>query len=148
MRFINVKAHPVELLQQVVREFDIRLVNLVDQQHGQFGRGERLPQLAFFDIVADFMHPRIAKLAVAQARHRVIFVKPLVRLGGRFDVPLDQRRTHCRCNFLRQHGFARAGFAFDQQRAAQRDGGVDGNLEIIGGDIVFGAGKAHRADIL
>jgi hypothetical protein len=29
---VDVELHPIELLQQVVREFDVRLVDLVDQQ--------------------------------------------------------------------------------------------------------------------
>jgi len=50
---VDVELHTVELLQQIVGEFDIGLVDLVDQQHGPHGRDERLPQLALLDVVAD-----------------------------------------------------------------------------------------------
>ena len=89
------------------------------------------------------LHPLVAELAVAQPRHRVVFVEPLQRLGGRLDVPLDQRRAEALGDFQRQHGLAGAGLALDQQRPLQRDGGVDRDLEIVGGDIGAGAFKTH-----
>ncbi|KIU01534.1 hypothetical protein QU38_01130, partial [Staphylococcus aureus] len=72
LRLVDVEFHPIELLEQVVRKLDIGLVDLVDQQHRQFGRSERLPQLALADIVGDLVDARIAELAVAQAGDRVI----------------------------------------------------------------------------
>ncbi len=62
-----------------------------------------------------------------------------MRLGGRLDVPLDQRRAERLGDFDRQHGLAGAGFALDQQRALQRDRRVDGDLEVFRSDIVLGA---------
>src|SRR3546814_13679669 len=56
----------VEFLQQVVGKLDIGLVDLVDQQHGQGGAGERLPQLALADIIGNIMEPCVAQLPVAQ----------------------------------------------------------------------------------
>src|SRR6266851_6374090 len=47
-------------------------------------------------------------------------------------------------DFLGQHGFAGAGLALDQQRSLEHDRGVDGDLQVVGGDVVFGAGKLHR----
>jgi hypothetical protein len=35
LRFVDVEAHAIEFLQQVVRKLDVGLVDLVDQQHGQ-----------------------------------------------------------------------------------------------------------------
>jgi hypothetical protein len=42
---VDVELHAVELLQEVVRELDVGLVDLVDQQH-RGARRERFPQLA------------------------------------------------------------------------------------------------------
>src|SRR6185437_367687 len=42
------------------------------------------------------------------------------------------------------HGFAGPGLAFDEQRTFEHDRGVNGDLEVIGGDVVFGSGKFHR----
>ena len=141
---VDVELHPIEFLEQVVREFDVGLVDLVDQQHRQVRRGERLPQFAAADIVRNVVDPRVAELAVAQPRHRVIFVEALVGLGGRLDVPADQRRAERRGDLVGEHGLAGAGLALDQQRAAQRDGGIDRDLEVVGGDVVGGAFEAHR----
>jgi Ca2+-binding RTX toxin-like protein len=91
--FVDVEFHAIELGQQIVGEFYVGLVDLVDQQHRQLGGDECLPELALADVIADVVDAFLAELAVAQARHRVIFVQALLRLGGRLDVPLDQRRA-------------------------------------------------------
>lgn len=67
------------------------LVDLVDQQHRRRFGLERLPQLAAQDVVGDVVDAGVAKLRIAQPRHRVVFVESLLRLGGRLDVPLQQR---------------------------------------------------------
>src|SRR3546814_20927762 len=36
---IDMEGHAIEFLEQIVREFDVGLVDLVDQQHGEFGGG-------------------------------------------------------------------------------------------------------------
>jgi hypothetical protein len=46
-------------------------------------------------------------------------------------------------DLARQFGLAGAGLALDQQRAFQRDGGVDRDRQIVGRDIGVGAGKFH-----
>ena len=91
-RLVDEELHAIEFLQQVVGELDVGLVDLVDQQHGALVGDERVPQLAALDVVADVGDALVAELAIAQARDRVVFVKALQRLGGRLDVPLDQRR--------------------------------------------------------
>ena len=142
---VDVEFHAIEFEQQVVRELDVGLVDLVDQQHRPLLERERLPQLAALDVVADVRDARVAELAVAQARHRVVFVEALLRLGGRLDVPGDQRRAERLRDLLGQHGLAGAGLALDQQRALQRDRGVDRDLEVVGRDVVLGTGEFHRA---
>ncbi len=144
-RLVDVELHAVELLQQVVGELDVGLVDLVDQQHGALGVGERLPQLALADVVADVLDALVAELAVAQAAHRVVLVEALLRLGGRLDVPLDERRLDGLGHLHGQHRLAGAGLPLDQQRALQRDGGVDGDLQVIGGHIVLRTFESHDA---
>jgi hypothetical protein len=58
-------------------------------------------------------------------------------------VPLIKRHAERGGDFLGQHRFARARLAFDQQRALERDRRVDGELEIVGGDVLRGAFEAH-----
>ena len=57
--------HAVELLQQIVWKFDVRLVDFVDQQNGEFGSGECLPQFSLADIVGNIMDAFVAELAIA-----------------------------------------------------------------------------------
>jgi hypothetical protein len=86
---VDEELHAIELEQQVVGKLDVRLVDLVDQQDRPLLRHERVPHLAALDVVANVLHPRVAELAVAQPRHRVVFIKALHGLGGGFDVPFD-----------------------------------------------------------
>src|SRR5208282_3888100 len=95
-------------------------------------------------VVADVLDAGVAQLAVAQPRHRVVFVEPLQRFGGRLDVPLDQRRAERLGDLDRQHGLAGARLAFDQQWPLQRDRGIDRNLEVVGGDVAAGSFETHE----
>ena len=137
LRLINVEAHAIEFLQQVVGKLDIGLVDLVDQQDGELLGGEGFPQLALLDVVRNVVDALVAQLAIAQAGHGVIFIQALLRLGGRFHVPFDQRRIERFRNLMRQHGLAGARLALDEQRAAQRHRRVDRDLEVVGGNVGF-----------
>ena len=46
-------------------------------------------------------------------------------------------------DFDGQYGLAGAGLALDQEGALQGNSGVDGDLEIVGGDVVLGAFELH-----
>ena len=147
-RFVAVELHAVDLAQEVVREFDVGLVDFVDQQcHGAVGR-EGLPQHALDDVVADVLDAlgavAIVELAVAQAAHGVVFIQALLRLGGGLDVPLQQGHVQRLCHFFGQHGLAGAGLALDEQRALQRDGRVHGKHQVLGGDVSLGTLKFHE----
>ena len=63
---VDEELHAIEFQQQVIRELDVRLVDLVDQQHHLLVRIKRVPQLAALDVVGDIADPFIAELAVAQ----------------------------------------------------------------------------------
>src|SRR5258708_3194854 len=90
---VDEELHAIEFQQQIVGKFDVRLVDFIDQQHWSRIRDEAVPHLAALDVVANVAHALVAELAVAQPPHRVVFVEPLQRLGGRLDLPLDQRRA-------------------------------------------------------
>jgi hypothetical protein len=106
------------------------------------GARERLPQFTAADVIGDVVDAAIAQLPVAQAGDGVIFIQALLRLGRRFDVPFDQFGARRLGDLIGKHGLARTGFALDQQRAAQGDGGVHRNLQIVGGDIALRAFEA------
>ena len=52
-RLVDIEFHAIELEEKVVGELDIRLVDLVDQQHRSLGSLERLPQFSGHDIIGD-----------------------------------------------------------------------------------------------
>ena len=79
---VDEELHAVEFLQQVVRKFDVRLVDLVDQQHHTLFRVERFPELALLDVVSDVLHTLVTELGIAQARDRIVFVETVESLGG------------------------------------------------------------------
>jgi len=95
------------------------------------------------DVVGDVVEAVIAELAVAQARDSVIFVKALLRPGGRLDMPFDELQPECRRHLTGELRLAGAGFALDQQGALQRDRGVDRHHQIPVGDISRGAFEKH-----
>ncbi len=142
---VDEKLHPIELQQQVIGKLDICLVHLVDQDHHRLGCIERVPQLAAYDVVRDVVHPLIAELPVAQPRHRIILIEPLLRLRRRLDVPLDQRMTQSLRHLVGQHGLAGTRLALYQQRPLQRHRRIDRHLQIAGGNVTFRTLKSgHR----
>ncbi len=141
---VDVELHAVEFEQQIVGEFDVGLVDLVDQQHRPLARDESLPQLAAADVVADVGDARVAELRIAQARDGVVFVEPLLGAGRRLDVPGDQRRAERVGDLLGEQRLAGAGLALDQQRPLEADRRIDRGLQFVAGDIGRRALKTHR----
>jgi hypothetical protein len=93
-----------------------------------------------FEVIA---HALVAELAVAQARHRVVFVEALLRLGGGFDMPFEERRADRLGDLEREHGLAGAGLALHQQRPLEGDRCVHRDLEVVGRDVAAGTFETH-----
>src|SRR6266704_1066382 len=146
LRLVDEELHAVELAQQVVRKLDVGLVDLVDEEHDRRLGGEGLPQHSAHYVVADLVHARVAELGVAQAAHRVVLVQALLRLGGGLDVPFEQRQPERLRHFHREHGLAGPGLAFYQQRALQRNGRVDRERQVVGGNVGGGSVEAHLSN--
>ena len=142
-RLVHIELHAVEFAQQIVGEFDVGLVDFVDQQHDGLVGLEGLPEHALDDVVGDIAHPLVAQLRIAQSRDGVVFVKALLGLGGGLHVPLQQRHVERGGDFLREHCLAGAGFALDEQRSLQRGRRVHGELEVVGRDVLGRAFEAH-----
>src|SRR3954468_19934953 len=145
---VDVELHAVELEQEVVRELDVGLVDLVDEEHRARLSREGVPELAAADVVADVGYAGVAELTVAEARDGVVLVEPLLRLRGRLDVPGQERRAERLRNLLGEHGLAGAGLALHEQRPLEDDRGLDRDLQILGSDVGFGAVEAHAAMFL
>src|SRR3546814_4829394 len=92
----------------------------------------------------DTLFPYTTLFRSAQPRDRVIFVKALLRLRRRLDVPGDQRRVEGLGDLLGEHGLAGAGFALHEQGTAQQGRGVDRDFQVVGGDVGAGDRKSTR----
>ncbi len=125
VQLVAVELHAVEFAQQVVGELDVGLVDLVDQHHRRL-LGLRRPATGRpDDVVADVLDRRIAQLRCRAGGDTASYsYRPCWALVGRFDVPLEQRHVQGAGHFLGEQGLAGAGFALDEQRALQGDGGI------------------------
>src|SRR6516164_10354983 len=138
-RLIDVELHPIELEQKIVGELYIGLVYLVDQQDRCLRRLERFPEFSRHDVVGDIVYPLVTELAVAQTRHRIIFVEPLLRLRRRFDVPGDQVSGDSAGDLMGENRLAGSRLTLDEEGAFECDRGVDRHPKILGSDIGVGA---------
>ena len=118
--------HLIEFPEQVVREFQVRLVDLVDEEDAFFLVTERFSQFAEMDIFFDVVHAGLAELAVIKALDRIVNVQSVLGPGGRLDIPDVQLQPEAVRNGSCQHGLPRAGFALDQQRFLQRRRDIHG----------------------
>ena len=72
--FVNVKLHPVEFAQKIIRKLDIRFVDLIDQQYRQPVLLESFPHGPFDDVICDIVDTFVTELRITQAGNRVILV--------------------------------------------------------------------------
>mmetsp|Transcript_119892 Transcript_119892/g.333502 ORF Transcript_119892/g.333502 Transcript_119892/m.333502 type:complete len:344 (+) Transcript_119892:5035-6066(+) len=127
-RLVHVELHPVDFAQQVVRELDVGLVDLVDQQHAGPVAGDGLQQGAFEQVVACeqvcFFHA-IRLRFMQPDRQQLASVVPFVR-GLRQVQPLVALQAH-------QLLAARAG----------QCGGQRGGWWLGGRDAIVQVGNRH-----
>ena len=85
---------------------------------------QRLAQRAELDVLANVADIAVAKAGVVEPLHGVVDVEPVLGLGGRLDVPGQQRLAEVLGDRLGQHGLAGARLAANQQRLLERAGDV------------------------
>ncbi|MPM34158.1 hypothetical protein SDC9_80740 [bioreactor metagenome] len=77
-RLVAIELHAVEFAQQVIGEFNIGLVDFINQQCHWLVGGKCLPEHTLDDVIADILDALaaflVAQLAVTQTTYRVIFV--------------------------------------------------------------------------
>ena len=122
-------------------ELQVRLVDLVDQQHHLLLRPEGLSQLAHLDIAGDVIHAVCAELAVVEPLDHVVNVQSVLGLGGGLHVPDDELLAQGVRHRLGKHRLAGARLAFDQQGLFQRDGDVHGGHQILRRHVLAAAPK-------
>ena len=141
--------HPVELVQEIVREFEVRLVDLVDEDHGSLIAIERLPEDARDDEVAHVVEPgeqcgdfvgsgKLPHLRLFEKSHSsdvIDFVAERLRLGCATNGSVEQRYAELRRDHLGEHGLAGAGFTLQQQRHLQQHRRLNRLLKGGGNDV-------------
>ena len=138
------KSHLVQLAQQIVRELQVRLVDLVDEHDHRVGRREGLTEHAHLDVAPDLPDISLAEARVVQARHHVIGVQALLGDRRGLDVPGEQRLAERLGDGVGELRLSRARLTADQQRAPQRDGGVHVGEEIGVRDVLSRAGETFE----
>ncbi len=141
LRLMNVEFHLIQLPEKIVGEFQIRLVDLVDQQNHLLLGLKSLSQLAQLDITRDIIDPFLAELAVVQSLNRIVHIQAVLRLGGGFYIPDDQLLPKGIGDRLRQHRLARARLSLHQERLLQGDGHVDACQKLLGCNIIGSAAE-------
>ena len=120
VELVDMEGHLVELVQKVVRELDVRLVYLVDEEHHLLVRGKRLAELTQLDILPDVGDVLVLETGVVQPLHRIVDVKSVLRLSGRLDIPDEQLLAQCPGDAVGKQRLARARLALDDERLADR----------------------------
>ena len=140
------ELHDVELVQEVVGELEVRLVDLVDQEHDPSVAGERPAERPELDVLADVGDVVVAEPAVLKASHRVVDIQAVGRFGGRLDVPGDELEAEVLGHRLCEQRLARTGLAAHQQGPLDRDRDVDRVAQLRRRDV--GCGARETVDVL
>jgi len=106
-----VETHAVDLVEQIVRELDVRLVDFVDQEDHALTPRERTTQWPELDVAADVFYVTVAKARVVEALDGVVDVKTILRACGRLHRPMDDREPEALGDGLRQQRFPGSGFS-------------------------------------
>ena len=137
----NVEFHLIKLPEQVVRELQVRLVDLVDQKHSLLLLREGNAQLSEFDIAGNIVHAVLSELAVVKTLDSVIDVQAVLGLRRRLYVPDDQFHSQGIGDGFRQHGLAGAGFSLHQKRLLKCRRNVDAPDQFLRRNIILASAK-------
>ncbi len=141
LRLMNVEFHLIQFPEKIVGEFQIRLVNLVDQQNHLLLRLKSLSQLAQLDITGDIIDALLTELTVVQSLNRIVHIQTILCLGGGFYIPDDQLLPKGIGDRLRQHRLARARLTFHEQWLLQGNRHIDACQKLLGCNIVGSAAE-------
>ena len=139
---IDVKLHLVQLPQQVIRKFQVCLVNLVDQKHHLFLTVKSLAQFSQLNIAGDIIDPFLPELSVVKTLYGIIHIQAFLGLRGRLDVPDNQPLAKRLRHGLCQHGLAGARLPLDQKRLLKRNRNIHTGHELLAGHIFPGSLKS------
>src|ERR1019366_1274100 len=131
----------VDLVEEIVRELQVGLVDLVDEQHEALAGREGAPQGPELDVAADVLDVAVAEAGVVKALHRVVDVEAILGARRRLDGPVNELEPQRLGDGLGQQGLSGARLALDEEGALERQGAVDGRFERLVGQIGGRAGE-------
>ena len=112
------------------------------------GAASASPERPELDVLRDVADVAVAEARVVEALHGVVDVEAVLGLGGRLDLPADQRQAERRGEVLGEQRLAGAGLAAHEQRPLEREGDVDRVPQVLGGDVASRCpGTDRRRDI-
>ena len=141
LRLGDVELHPVQLPEKVIGKFQIRLVDLVDQQDHLLIGGEGFAQLTQLDVFFNVIHTGVSKLAVIEPLYHIVDIQAVLGFGGGFYVPDNELFPKSVRHGLGQHGLAGARLTLDEQRLLQSHGNVDGLHQVAGRHVICAAAE-------
>ena len=112
-RLWNVKFHLVKFPEQVVRKFQIRFIDLIDQKNRLLFLLKCLSHLSEADISGNIINAVRTKLAVVKTLYRIVHVKTVLCAGRRFNIPDQKFHIEGSGNRLREHRLSSARFSLD-----------------------------------
>jgi hypothetical protein len=113
---LDAEAHPIELVEQIVRELDVGLVDLVDEQHDALLRRRRPAERAQLDVAADVLDVPVAEARVVEALDRVVDVEAVLARVVDFTCQVRSGKPQGFGDGLGEERLARAGLAPHEQR--------------------------------
>ena len=137
----NIKFHLVKLPEQVVRELQIRLIDLVDKENRLFFLLKRLAHLSETDVSGNIINAVRTKLAVVKTLYRIVHIKTVLCAGRRFNIPDQKFHIEGSGNRLREHRLSSARFSLDQERLFERRRNVNAADQFIRSDVFVTAVK-------
>jgi hypothetical protein len=144
VRLEDLEPHAIQFVEQVVGEFDVRLVDLVDQQDDALARGEGLTQRPQLDVVLDVAHVPIAEARVVQPLHRVVDVQPVLRARGALHMPREQLEAEAFGDRFGEQRLPGAGLALHQQRTLEHQRAVHRGPEPFAREVPIRSLKASK----
>ena len=126
------ESHPVDLVQEVVRELEIGFVDLVDEENDALFRLQRATEGPELDVAPDVFYALgadVTEASVVETLHGVVDVETVLRPRRRFHGPVNQLEAEGLGDRRREQGLPGSGFPLHEKGALEDQGRVDGSLQ-------------------
>jgi hypothetical protein len=133
-----------KVVEEVVRELDVGLVDLVDQQDHALLGVEGLAHRSELDVRTDVVDVLVSEPGVVETLDRVVDVEPVLSAGRAPDVPPKKGHPEGLGHRIGQQGLAGAGLPADQEGPFEHDRAVDRGFEGFAREIGSGSRKTSK----